>query len=208
MGDATNPEEIERLNGEEKAKAIIQKNLDLLRIKFIDETPYWELNEETNRDLKAIGGGDISVDGDKRETYLLLRYNTKTGKIEQPPEDFKLGEFSILRTNVVNKGEQIELDREQGAWVTKVRGTNQIRLLQPAGMPMSHEYDAAVIGEEDQLAEEGRKILPERIIPKEPSNIRGLIEPWGESRFVDEAHGDMVMLKTIQRFNELYGPPR
>lgn len=73
---------------------------------------------------------------------------------------------------------------------------------------MPHEYNETLTGEEDNLSGEGRKILPERVLPNEPLNAQGVFEPWGESKLVDSAHGDMVILKTIQKFNELYGPSK
>lgn len=191
MGDATNHEGIEGQNREESDKTTIQRNLDLLRIKLVEETPYWELDEATNRDLRAIGGGDSSVDGDEAEIYLLLRYNTKTGQIGEPPPNFRLGEFSILRTSMVNKGKKKEFDEKQDAWVIKVQGANEIRLLHPAGMQMSHEYNSALMGEKGPFEEEGRKVMPERITPNEPSNRQGVVEIWGHSKF-----------------NRLYGLPR
>ncbi|MDO8503886.1 MAG: hypothetical protein Q7S60_04335 [bacterium] len=206
MTDVTKPEGSEGVGREESDEVTITGNLTLLRSKFIDGIPYGELYGETN--FGAISGGDRLTRGDETETYVVLRYDTKTGRIGQPPKNFQLGEFSTLRTNIVNKGKQQEFDKENRRILTTVKGTNYIRLWQVGGMPMPHEYSAALAGEEDELEKEGRKILPERIYPNEPSNIAGIYEPWGESRFVDDAHGDMIMLKTIQKFNELYGPPR
>lgn len=54
---------------------------------------------------------------------------------------------------------------------------------------------------------EDRRILPERIIPEHPE-LMGVREPWGQSEFTPNAHGDLVVLKTIQQFNEKFGPPR
>ncbi len=207
MADATNLEGSEKSRGEDEL--IIQRNLDLLRTKFVDEIPYWELDDETREALKGIGGGDRSVrgEGEKEEieTYFVLTYNTKTGKIVKPPKSFTLGDFSVLRTNVVNKGKQIE--RSGQGWIATNKGTNYIELFQKGGMPMPHEYSAAIAGETDKLEGEGRKILPERMIPDEPRNRMGIHESWGKSRFTD-AHGDIVILKAIQKFNALFGPPR
>lgn len=191
MGDITGPEEIENAREKEFDETTLKRNLELFRMEFIDNTPREELDEETIQELKAIGGGERIVNGDKIEMSIFLRYNTKTGQFQRPPKDFRLGEFSILRTYIVND-----------------KGTNYIRLLQTGGMPMPHEYNAAMTQENDKLTEEGRKILPERILPNEPLNRQGVFEPWGQSEFVDNAHGDMVILKTIQKFNDLYGPPK
>ncbi|MEK7517824.1 MAG: hypothetical protein AAB583_04705 [Patescibacteria group bacterium] len=191
MGDITGPEEIEIAREKEFDETTVKRNLDLLRIKFIDKTPHEQLDEETTKALNAIGDGERIINSDKIETSIFLRYNTKTGQFQRPTKDFQLGEFSILRTHIVND-----------------KDTNYIRLLQTGGMPMPHEHNATLTGEEDNLSEEGRKILPERIIPNEPLNIQGVFEPWGESKLVDNAHGDMVILKAIQKFNELYGHPK
>ena len=71
-------------------------------------------------------------------------------------------------------------------------------------MPTPQMYENALTGNDESLPDD-RRILPERLMPGD-EHYRGPLEPWGQSQFTNNAQGDLVLLKTIQKFNSQFGP--
>jgi hypothetical protein len=146
-----------------------------------------------------------------------IRYDTRTGKIIRPIwNDPQLtdGDMSVLRTYLVTDGEKIELNKVEKRWVT-TPGKYRILLVYPPDWLTPHKIKTAVeeqyaYGEGiDPLANEGQRILPERIEPaavrQYGSQITGVLEPWGKSNFVKNP-GDMKLYYAIEAFNKKHGP--
>lgn len=188
--DGSTPDKLEQSVRDEIDEGVIISNLHLLELKLVSDTPYWKIDKKTNERLHAIKLRESRRLENGDETGIVIEYNTKTGQIMFPTKNFETGDFSRFHS-----------------WVIQKAGTKTILLYQSPEAPPIHALNAAMMGEEDTLADEGHKILPQRIVPGQ-EDLMGPQEPWGKSQFVQTAHGDMVFLRTIQKFNEKFGPPR
>lgn len=165
-------------------------NLRLLTLKFVEEGPPEEIDRDTKSKLLSIKEKGVIFTDNGPEAAITIEYDTRTGEIGSPDHKKFLGDSSILRTFLIERD-----------------GKKTILLHRPGNMPSASQYATAITGEQMGPELGNRRILPERLSPEHPDLI-GVEEVWGESEFVESARGDLVMLQTIRRFNELYGPPR
>lgn len=200
------PVDSQQETNSEKAKGdeVIANNFDSLRRAIVPS------ESGGQREIAGIVEGSRNTpDTQTILEYIRITYNTRTGQIGSVPDQAREGEFSIIRTQVVKVGETVTFDGERKKYII-TPGKYQILLTQPGDMPVIHAYSAAIAGEKDELASEGRRILPERIDPESVKqngpNITGRFEPWGYSELVDSAAGDLKIRAAIERFNEAYGP--
>ncbi len=188
------PQQDEQFIGAEEQKTI-EGNVRLLELKFIESLSREErekLDEETQQTLLSIK--DLGVELISPEVFghsITIWYDTRTGKIGISGRS--LGDSSVLRTSLV--------ERQANGKPTK-----EILLYRPGNMPSASQYDEILTGIKTGPDLGNRRILPERVSPEQPQ-LKGFEEIWGQSQFVDSAKGDILMLKTIQTFNQRHGPP-
>lgn len=199
------PEESSEGFLKEIEEGTIISNLELLRMKFVGTKPDDPQDEKTK--LSLLGIQDKGVQGIENgaQHSITITYNTRTGEI-LASTGRQFGDFSILRTDLIEKGDIIP-KLVDGVWVKPENIQRVILLYKGGNMPTSWEYDEALSGIETGPATGTRRIMPERLSPEHPT-LKGINEIWGQSEFVDSAKGDLVMLKTIRKFNEIYGPPK
>ena len=178
---------------EEIEEGFVLDNLHLLELKFIGQ-PRQDLDKQTELSLYAIKDRGVRSWEGKIEHAISIGYETRTGRIGFGPDNANMGELSRLNTDLIESQEGSETKK-------------QILLHRLGTMPSADQYASAITGEQVGLDMGNRRIQPERVIP-DHSNLQGVTEVWGESQFVDSARGDLVMLKTIRKFNELHGPSR
>lgn len=200
---------------EQEREEIIQHNLELLGHSLVNRTPYWELDEETNKALRGLVGGETRYlpDADGLEMSLKVMYETRSGRITAPNDEFLPGDYSRLHTWVTNVGRRIEPEKEGDRivrWVMTETGTNTIALTQPGEGPTMSQIDEAIRGDDSNAPEEAnRRLLPERIDPREDyRTYMGKRVQWGEAAWNEPTEGDSLLLKSIQLFNQKFGPQR
>lgn len=130
--------------------------------------------------------------------HLVILYDSKTGKFMKPRGQFEEDSYSALRTWI--KSKQVPLPHsyaEPFILLTK----------RWPDMPSPADYLGAVSGKDLPLLDKPL-IYPERLFaPLENSDQMGVPEPWG-GHVLRPHPGDNIVLKTIQKFNEQYGPAR
>lgn len=202
---------------EQEREEIIQRNLELLEHSLVKRTPYWELDDETNKALRGLGGGETRhiPESNGTETSLKVMYETKSGRITPIPNDqeFLPGDYSRLQTWLTNVGRKIEPEKEGdkiARWVMTETGTNTIALTQPGEGPTMSQIDEAITGDDSNAPEEAnRRLLPERIDPREDyRTYMGQRVQWGEAVWNEPIEGDSILLRSIQLFNQKFGPQR
>lgn len=188
-GKADEPQQGEKYL-EEIDEGRVIGNLRLLTLKFIEEDSTEPIDKETKNRLSSIQRKEGLITDTGILVSITIEYDTRTGEIGDPETNQFLGDSSVLRTTLVKKD-----------------GEKTILLHRPGDIPSASQYATAITGEQMGPDLDDRRILPERLDPKHPG-LKGIEELWGESEYVDSAHGDLVMLKTIRKFNETYGPSK
>lgn len=192
--EGVTPSENNYLKEVEEAQII--ENLRLLRLKLIARDPDEEIDDQTATRLFGIRDeGGMPVEGGLAKS-IKITYDTHTGQIK-PPEGEGLGEYSRISTSLIDKGEG-------------EAKTRQILLYRQGGMPSPAQYANALMGTQYSPYVDSPTIFPERIDPANPRMNTSVYEIWGQSDIggIGSIRGDIVMLKTIRKFNETYGPER
>lgn len=172
---------------------------------------------EIDQGIKEIMGGIVqggrhSPEEDVLETSLSIYYETSSGKITRFPRDrgneFLPGDYSRLKTWLTKKVKFKEHDEKKN--VITEAGTNVIALTQSGDGPTLSEIDKAIRGDMSGAPEEeNRRLLPERLDPREDYfTYMGERAQWGQALFNEHVEGDLVLLRSIQLFNERFGPSR
>ncbi len=176
-------------------------NVDLLRLKFVGKQEGEVVDEGLQTDLFAISDLGVQIRGNgQREHSISITYSTASGQIQLIGAGAQFGDYSRLRTDLIEKPDPSVPQHFQ----------RTILLHRSGDMPAPWQYDAALTdgeGEKTGPDTDTRRIMPERIIPEEPKLI-GIHEVWGQSEYTPNAKGDIVMLRTIRKFNDTYGPQK
>ncbi len=183
---------------EERDNITLAYNLHLLEQRFINESPNLSREEQIALQGVLIGTQE-GIETPNVFTHLVLLYNSNTGKFMKPHGHFEDDSYSALRT-----------------WVKSAENTGrEYPYVEPfilltkrfPDWPSPADYLGAISGKEVPLLDKPL-IYPERLFsPLENSDQMGEPGPWG-GYVLRPHHGDKVVLKTIQRFNEKYGPLR
>lgn len=200
MPEPQTPEE-EKGAIEEHQDGTIIGNVALLRMRFVRERPEDVIDQQTRRDMQAISNLGTMREGDALHSSITITYNTKTGQIQLMPPGSQFGDYSILRTELIETGDIAH------RWQNEEDVHREILLHRRGDMPAVWDYDEALSGIETGPKTDTRRIMPERIIPEYPQ-LHGINEIWGQSKYTNGAGGDLVMLKTIRKFNQTFGPPK
>src|SRR5438105_2669617 len=118
-------------------------NLRLLELKFTDQEAQI-IDKQTRNNLLAIQQKETRLVKNGFESGIFIFYNTETGVIGWPEGTF-LGDYSVIKTVLVEKEEQMV--STSGETALKRRETREILLYRPADFPSGAQYSAAVMGE-------------------------------------------------------------
>lgn len=182
------PEEESHLREIEEGRVL--DNLHLLELLFV-KPPSHDIDNQTSDRMNAIVIEFTMPIQTGTQRGVVITYKTSTGEIMRIQSGSNFGDFSRLRTEM--------LEERKGETESRT-----ILLHRPGNTPLPEQVDEAISGIETGPKTGTRRIMPERIDPTQP-RMRGINELWGESQFVPSAKGDLTMLKTIRLFNNRHG---
>lgn len=178
-------------------------NAELLKIKFVGSVSGDDLTDQVRSALYAIQDKAASPIPGGMEHSIVIYYNTATGEIQYPESTRSFGEFSAIKTKLREIGD-LAPQLVNGKWVSSEDIKRTILLHRPGDAPSTIQLDEAISNTPTGPDMGNRRVLPERITPEDPDQ-KGINEVWGESELTSSARGDLVMLRSIRRFNEMNG---
>lgn len=137
---------------------------------------------------------------------IWITYNTQTGEIGFPENEFQIGEYSRFTIFLNKEGEETTLNEASRRWETS-RGKYEFQLFRPGSGPSIAEISAKLMSDAEETSSSqtmpNRWIQPERIVPKQ-SDLVGIHEIPGQSQFSVNTQGDFIIINALKRFNSKY----
>ena len=141
-----------------------------------------------------------------KKSMVWIFYNTETGEIGYPAQDYRWGEYSKLAVPLSTKGE-ITQQNENKVWKT-TRGEYEFHLYHSGQSPSVGEYSAMLMADAGEkssdMLQPNRWIQPERLAPEAPNHVIGIYETPGQSQFSVNTQGDFIIIDALRRFNRKY----
>ncbi len=166
---------------ESEKKEIIRINMEALKRKLTGYQTEGKVEHDVENAVDGIAIMTVYADG-IAETRII--YRTSDGKIGWPESKYLPGDYSVLRTALRRL--------KDGGYL--------IELYHDGGVLTVAEIDALLMGKAEPETEE-RVVMPERLMPGQQIQQRGILERWGESKLTPNIQGDTIFLDSIRQFN-------